>query len=513
MNLVDPEDPSAPTISGAAFVMHLEYSSDVVFKPGEVKILKTGVSVYVQTPTAVCVSSHRGAEDNPFEAQFTVLHTQDECDNITVRVKNSGPVSESPRDEHGVRLSVFGLPLKTLAVNPLHLFHCTSGSAENTRPAHAAARVSIKRSGDMWTTRLYVGKLRWQRSSNGTESRFVVPVVFDSKPVPLDRVDGIQPQMCSQPGLRIAKAETLGASSMTRLYLEHESHLGPPNSVFMQFYFYANGANLVMRSNPEPLLERHPSNGFIVRCPKRLVLSSGRIASVSIDNAYDSAQESVGIFFPKTIPGLDLQLQVWREKTRLSLELKASENVQLNHLDPLGYVHFFPEESFESSNRSAPAGQYRIKADIRYPHTKLKRDPPEDTDDEDDDEEEDGDEDEDDADPRSRTPDILRQAARQAREDSDRDDDDDDGDENVDDQILTLDPCDIAVHVGDLIPLTYHIPATNSRRSRHVELGGWSNVIVFPDLLGQWITTTPDGRKIVTRDHTATPQVPSRLRI
>lgn len=354
------------------------------FEANETRILDTGISVLGMGPsTILCVTGAGGTDDaSPLRCRFTVFHntgSRPEDINIEAKITNvSDRVITAPTET--ITLHVFSLPLVSAHVVPIHVFS-TSSSSENlqnldpSRPQrHEPARISLKKTGSIWTVRALVKKIRWEKRpaphlSNGYA--FTASLTLDTRLVPLDRIDSLRQQMCSDPNTHILKAEILDRdarySRMLRVYIRNLTHLGPPRDLLLQFCLYADVAPIIMRHNPEPFMRQRTDNGFTVLSPKTIMLHRGQRTTLLFKNGYSSRREFSAIFFPADIPQLDISAGVWRPKADLKINVLALHPYHLKEFNEIGTVHFFAEEALIPTPGmiTVPSAQLDVRTEVR----------------------------------------------------------------------------------------------------------------------------------------------------
>ncbi|AAK57127.1 T82 [Tupaiid betaherpesvirus 1] len=385
---------SATPPARAASLIQLRYRQDVTFRPREVKLLRTGLSLLnLPAEHLVCVTANvsddergRGDDDDddgagaagpPIQPKFTVLDGETNYEQLIVEVRNRDDVPHRLRDRP-LELNVFCLPLPPVSVNPLHLFSpAVARAATAARPASlesdASPRARItavtRKAGSVWVLRLAMSELQWtaKRDANLHPTlHYVTKVTVQTRPARLHAVDGLVLQMCSDPQVQLLKAQTLQPdqySGPIELHLRRLDNNPPPPDLFMQVALYAHRGPVVLRHHPGPFLAPHPHNGFVVQSPRSLRLRPGQRATVVIPNGFSANQQYRAIFFPTDLAGLNVQAGPWPEKCNLQIELEAyNQPVHLDRLQRLGTVHFFPEDVFvptRAPERLLPSLQYQ----------------------------------------------------------------------------------------------------------------------------------------------------------
>lgn len=353
---------------GTPFVtsyLNLRFQNLTRFRPGESKLLDTGVKILnADAPAIVCAVSSNDLA-TPLRPKMTVYRSRDAPElSVILRVVNVTDQARSVDEENPITVAIFALPITPVSLNSIHLFETTEVNSENTLRAaareHDRPKVTVKNVGTVWVVRLSVTGLRWyRRTLPGTElgHGYLALLHVELRSVPLQFVDSVRQDMCSDQSTIILNADTVnGNNDMIRLHLQHASIAGPPKDLLMQFSVFAGHGTVIMRRNPEPYLVRQPGNGFVVLCPRTLRLGRYSHDTVVIRNAYSSLQEMTAVFFPDDIPELNITCGIWKPRSSLTITIEAVEPYEVRHMSRLGTICFFPTETFRLAPRREEDG-------------------------------------------------------------------------------------------------------------------------------------------------------------
>lgn len=545
-------------------ILKTTFSASVTFRPGERKHLNTGIRLErPPTPAVFCVG---GASRTPLAVTFKTLHSgggggddsdQDAGADLVLDVRNVTGNQVLLRD-HPLTVYLVSIPLSAhVYVSFLHLFAPASrAGAENigyARPArrHDRPKTLVKRAGgNLWTVKLSVTGVRWTRKKPrpanerlGATAAYEASIVVDTRPAPLNALNSVDMQMCSDSRTTLWKAQTLDAlpndTGLTRIDLRRGIGDGPPpKDLALQLCLYAaNPDAIVLRSNPVPYMTRRADGGLSLFSPRAVSMRTGQTETIYFHNAYDSLGNYTGIFFPADIAGVDASLTVWSEKKMFGLRLTAYADCTIAYRQYVGDMQFIPEEAF-SVKASKEDPRWSLPAILNA--VPVDDDPLWDCDD--DDEEYDDTEDSDDEstlgpvpspDNRdsdsdgSRTPEILRMVRGLNTDDSDDDDADsaaaaatvtvnnNGGSSGTAtpapvDYVVGFHPCGIRFSSGCLASFSVTLPVSPGRKQRErgpENIEPWDTVLEVAELSGTW-TSVPSPAPVATQPRAAQAKKP-----
>ncbi|AAF99170.1 pR82 [rat cytomegalovirus strain Maastricht] len=374
--IANPKDPASPYAYGKTQCLNLSLTNGPVFRPGESKRLKSGLSVATKSPAVICVAERtpHPRRRRPFAVKFTYLDGQEDLVNVSATVTNE---SASPRThrtpESHTDLSVFALPLGHVPMNHFHIFLSTRPESRlktdaapfRVTPGNAAKNL----------VKVVLRNQRWERTPSAAFGTHITTVVFQVPGLRYSEYDTVHPTAASDPGVRLDRAELIGAAAdVLRLYLIFDprapgSSQSPPSSLTLQLNFVVHGTTNVLRRNPEPLLSRRHDNGYEVRCPRTLYVKAGQTTALVIDTAYSAHGSLTAVFFPKDIPDAEMSLALWPEKRPLIVTLTARRDLGIRAHAVLGRVHLFPADSamFVEPSSAQTTAQSRVRVQLTEP--------------------------------------------------------------------------------------------------------------------------------------------------
>lgn len=374
--IANPKDPASPYAYGKTQCLNLSLTNGPVFRPGESKQLKSGLSVATKSPAVICVAEKTPHPRRrcPFTVKFTYLDNQEDLVNVTATVTNE---SSSPRThrtpESNMDLSLFALPLGHVPMNHFHIFLSTRPESR-LKTDSAPFRVTPGNVSKN-LVKVVLRNQRWERTPNAAFGTHITTIVFQVPGLRYSEYDTVHPTAASDPGVRLDRAELIGtAADVLRLYLIFDprtpgSSQSPPSSLTLQLNFLVHGTANVLRRNPEPLLTKRHDNGYEVRCPRTLYVKAGQTTTLVIDTAYSARGSITAVFFPKDIPGAELSLTLWPEKRPLTITLTARRDLGIRANTVLGRVHLFPADSamFVEPSSVQTTAQSRVQIQLTEP--------------------------------------------------------------------------------------------------------------------------------------------------
>lgn len=383
--VANPKDPASTYAYGRTHCLTLNLTNGPVFRPGETKRLKSGLSVATKAPAVICVARRvlDPQRPCPFSTKFTYLEDQTDLVNVTTSVTNE---SASPRThrtpDNNMGLSVFALPLTRFSINPLPLFSSSTPDVR-LKMDRAPFRV-ITTPTNKNVAKLVLKNQKWVKTNRTAFGTHITSIVFKIPGLKFSDYDSVHATAISEPGVRIDRSEVVGTpADNLRIYLIFDPKApaasdGPPSSLSIQLNFFIFGSPHLLRKNPEPLLVRRPDNGYDVRCPRTVYVKTGDTTKIVIDNACWLEHGYIAVFFPRDIPGADLKLAFWRMTKPLSISVTARRDVKIPYNAILGRIHFFPSNSplFSKTSASNGVDQSQVHIQILDPDNEPETPPP-----------------------------------------------------------------------------------------------------------------------------------------
>lgn len=343
----DPRKPGSPHLFGQAAYLDLLLQKGPVFGPGEVKILKTGISAFNTGPALICLAQRQDRPRvGPIRIPFTILTEQSSHVDITIPIKNTSDKQVSASSpENSICLLLFSVPLTYVSINCGYITR--SQRTKSKIPVSTAFRVNVRSTAIGHNMTLTMKRTKWspQKPATSTGTHIAMVSVETTGILTLRKKDTAILQTASDPGVRLD--HTIYSDGKLIFCLTYIPGKGtsttPPLSMQLNLHLYRSGSTVVMKKNPDPLLKRFPGNGFVVIAPTTFNLKTGKEATIFINNAFRCKEDSshVCMFFPITNPNLDCQMMMWPEGESLSVILRATGDIRIQKGSVLGRLHFF----------------------------------------------------------------------------------------------------------------------------------------------------------------------------
>nr|CDI95419.1 GP83 [Caviid herpesvirus 2 str. CIDMTR] len=339
---------------GLGTTLHLALQVEGPFGPHETRFVHFDATFTVpRTPSVVIVAEEQVGShlppSSPLRMKFRAIHSQEELDLLNLEVRNASDQPLPAKSFYDLNVVVFALPLPRVHAAPLHIFF-NSALKPSRETFPTCSKTVVRRAcGAIWGVRTALSNIAWTEGVGNrahVDRALTVTVLLSVKPACMTHVDSLTEINCSHEDVQVFKAEVFqkGRPNVLGLTLQTTAK-PPPKKLTLFFQLLASHAQVVMRHNPYPALQSHPSNGFTIHCPGDIRLQSGQTYRLTLRNGFDSTSHAA-LFFPADFPNADVSGGQWKARHNMDIVIRSHGETTVRKDEVLGTVHFFDNDLF-----------------------------------------------------------------------------------------------------------------------------------------------------------------------
>ncbi|ANC96547.1 tegument protein pp65 [macacine betaherpesvirus 9] len=339
----------------ASYFLQLKLTAPIILQPREIKCLKTGLRIFKQQSSFVCICRDEGSFTSSY---FTYIDPTD-YGNITIAVQN---ISDVNLDLNNfpliVNIFAFSLPNINLVTLPVQ----TVNNIDHNYIPHGECRAQFILYGSQTRLRAHIKKIRWieMQHDEPTHYKFSCEFWIDLQNTPPDQIfNSAKVEFVSNRSVYFKQIILYQNVLTVRAFYENSyliNYETYPEDIFFQLNFIQTTPHIVMERNLEPVIKYNKAS-ITVGATRNIISSTITPFSCSYQTFFDSKEKYAALFIPRLINGISLNTFIWKERTHLQITMRAHKrNCRIDYSQELGKLIFLPSQMMQNANSNVDFG-------------------------------------------------------------------------------------------------------------------------------------------------------------